>query len=94
MTRLDKMLGTADGQSRFIDWLSHEITQAMIQELRDKIRPNVTAAEKPMTAAAELGRLRGLQEVIDTFTRYRSAPQPGGAGLPTADYGARETEQE
>lgn len=94
MTRLEQALGTAEGQARFIDWLSSDITQAMIQELRDKTRPNVAAADKPMTAAAELGRLRGIQEVLDTFTRYRSAPQPGGAGLPTADYGARETAEE
>jgi hypothetical protein len=90
MTKLETLMGTAEGQSRYIDWLSQEITQSLLQELRERIRPKLEAE-----ATRELGRLSGLQEAIDILTHYRGArTQQGGAGLPSADYGARETEQE
>ena len=94
MSRMETLLASADGQAKYLDWFGSDVTQVMVQDLRDKIRPRASAAEKPLSACAELGRLSGLQEAIDLFTRHIGAKQQGGAGLPQADYGAREITEE
>lgn len=95
MEHVDELLGSAAGQAKFIDWVSDEVTQLVLQDLRGRLRPRYQSSSgSALDAVAELGRLRGIQETIDIFTRRRGAEQPGGAGLPSADYGARDTQED
>jgi len=95
MSQLETLLRSAEGQAKFLEWAGNDVTQIIVRTLREKVRPKTDAFNSGLAAAAELGRLRGIQEAIDTLTHRTGAhTQPGGAGLPAASYGARETGKE
>ena len=81
-----ELFKSADGQERFVKWLSDDVTQALLAGADRFKRPRFPVP--PDQAYGELGRVAGATEVIDFLKRPYTPPLAAGRGLPEPDYGA------
>lgn len=89
--RVQKMLSTDDGRTKFLEWLSNEVTQAMIAAARELARPKPPAT--PVDASSILfshGACVGANDIVDFISSPLVAVGTGERlREPIPDYGSR-----